>query len=102
MKHGEGDFWRAMAEWHGDHGMQLEAQEEGSAQDEGVGAWMEGIGTSQGCFSFSYMGSFLQGTKFKKQEEKCVSFGDVCIERSKRGDCFFWREGMHGRMQMSR
>jgi hypothetical protein len=37
-KHGEGDFWRAMTEWHGDHGMRLEAQEEGTAQDEGVGA----------------------------------------------------------------
>jgi hypothetical protein len=21
LEHGEGDFWRAMAEWHGDHGM---------------------------------------------------------------------------------
>jgi hypothetical protein len=68
LEHGEGDFWRAMAEWHGDHGMWLEAQEEGSAQDEGVGAWMESIGTSQGGFSFSYVGSFLQGTKFKNQE----------------------------------
>jgi len=38
LKHGEGDFWRAKAEWHGDHGMQLGAQEEGCAQDEGVGA----------------------------------------------------------------
>jgi hypothetical protein len=64
---------------------------------------MEGIGTSQGGFSFSYVGSFLTMNKVQETRgEVWVGFGDVCIERSKRGDCFFGREVMHGRMQMSR
>ncbi len=81
-----------MAEWHGDHGMRLEAQEEGSALDEGVGTWMEGIGTSQGGFSFRYVGSFLQGTKFKKQEEKCVlALGMYVLKEANEGIVFLER-----------
>jgi len=52
---------------------------------------MEGVGTSQGGFSFSYVGIFLQGTKFKKQEECVFALGMYALKETNEGIVFLER-----------